>query len=151
PRRAVQYVASTRYAVAEGVLVVAGYTALAVATTWPLAAHLGGALPGTFPNDAAGGAAWLEQLHKEDGFHLLGFSHHTLTAAPFGWNQGNALNFQWLLPFYPAYLVAGWFGGLVAVNLVTLSGLVLSAAAMYLLVRWLGCGALIAAWSGLVY
>ena len=33
-----------------------GYALLAVVVTWPLALHLGSALPGTFPNDGTGGA-----------------------------------------------------------------------------------------------
>src|SRR5581483_2707874 len=63
----------------------------------------------------------------------------------------NALNFQWLWPYYPTYLLAGAVGELAAFNLCILAGLVLSAAAMYLLVRWLGCGRPAAAWSGLAY
>jgi hypothetical protein len=142
---------SVRAVVLETIAVLVGYSIAALAVTWPLAADIRNRLLGPFPGDAGGGAAWYDQLHVEGGYHLLGTTHHTLTGAPLGWAQGNALNFQWLLPNYPGYLVAGPLGGTAALNLVILSGLVLSGAAMYLLVRWLGCGRLVAGWAGLVF
>ena len=42
-------------------------------------------------------------------------------------------------------------GAVAAYNLVLLAGYVLSGAAMYALVRYLGCGRLVASWAGLVY
>jgi len=127
------------------------YALCSLVATWPLGLHLGDRLPGSFPNDGAGGAAWLWQLQHDGGFRLLGSTHHALTGAPLGWDQGNVLNFQWLLPFYPGYLLSQAFGATVALNLVSLSGLVLSGVAMYALVRYLGCGRIAAAWAGLVY
>jgi hypothetical protein len=144
-------IAAARGAVLEGLAAVAGYAILAVAVTWPLAPHLQDRLLGRFPNDGAGGAAWYDLLHREGGYHLFGVTHHTMTGAPLGWEQGNALNFQWLLPNYPGYLLADLVGGTAALNLVILAGLTLSGAAMYLLVRWLGCERLVAAWAGLVF
>jgi hypothetical protein len=102
-------------------------------------------------SDAPGTIGWLYWLAHEDGYHLFGSTHHTLTGAPFGWDQTNGLNIQWLIPYYPAYLWTKVIGPVGAQNLVLLSGFVLSGAAMYLLVRCLGCGRLAAAWAGLVY
>ncbi len=150
-RLGVSTIVRRRALLVEAGLVLVGYSVLAALVTWPLALHLGSAMPGPFPSDGAGGAAWLGQLQGEDGYRLLGTTHHTLTGAPLGWDQGNALNFQWLVPYYPAYLVSGLVGEVAALNLVTLSGLVLSAASMYLLTRYLGCGRLASAWAGLVF
>jgi O-antigen/teichoic acid export membrane protein len=147
----VSAVVGARRGIREGVLAVAGYALVAVAATWPLSVGLGSRIPGIFPNDGAGGAGWFWRLHQEGGYRLLGVTHHTLTGAPLGWDQGNMLNFQWLLPDYPGYLVAGLFGGVVALNVVTLSGLALSGGAMYWLTRWLGCGRLVSAWAGFVF
>src|SRR5205823_2068151 len=77
--------------------------------------------------------------------------HHTLSGAPFGWDQTNALNMQTFLAYYPAYLLAHVVGDIAAFNLVTLAGYVLSGATMYLLVRYLGCARLVAAWAALAY
>ncbi|MGZ4461843.1 MAG: hypothetical protein ACXVZP_03300 [Gaiellaceae bacterium] len=135
----------------ETLAVLAGSTALTILVTWPLVADINGRLLGTFASDAPGGIAWLWQRHLEGGYHLFGTTHHTLTGAPLGWDQGNGLNLQWFLPYFPAYLLSGPLGPIATFNLVTFTGFVLSGSAMYLLVRWLGCGRLVAAWSGLVF
>lgn len=116
--------------------------------------HLVGALGTTLlepGSDAPGAVGWLWAVPHEGGYHLLGSTHHTMTGAPFGWDDTNALNIQWLIPYYPAYLLTKAFGALAAYNLIILSGYVLSGAAMYLLVRYLGCRPLVAGWAGLVY
>jgi hypothetical protein len=102
-------------------------------------------------SDAPATIGWLYGLQHEGGYHLFGATHHTVTGAPFGWDESNALNIQWLIPYYPAYLLTKFIGPLGAHNVVLLSGYVLSGASMYLLVRYLGCGRLVAAWAGLVY
>ena len=45
-------------------------------------------------------------------------THHTLTGAPFGWDQTNALNIQVFLPYYPTYLMAHVVGDVAAFNLI---------------------------------
>ncbi len=135
----------------EGLIVLLVATAFVCLLFWPVAAGLGGTVIGSPGGDSAGGIAWLWQLQREGGFHLFGTTHHTLTSAPFGWDEGNGLNVQWLLPYYPAYLATKVVGEVAAYNLVLLSGYVLSGAAMYLLARYLGCARLVAAWAGLVY
>jgi O-antigen/teichoic acid export membrane protein len=150
-RRATARVVAARGAVLEAAVALSGYSLLAVAATWPLARDLGGSLPGSLPNDGGGTAAWLWQLRHEDGYRLLGTVHHTLTGAPLGWDQGNALNFQWLLPYYPMHVLAGVIGDVAALNVCALAGLALSGAAMYALARYVGCGPLVSGWAGLVY
>ena len=102
-------------------------------------------------SDVPGTIGWLYALQHEGGYHLFGTTHHTLTGAPFGWDESNGLNINWLIPYYPAYLLTKVAGPVGAYNIVLLAGYVLSGAAMYLLVRYLRCGRLVAAWAGLVY
>lgn len=143
------WVVARRAALAEAGIVLAGAAVVAVAATWPLAAHLGtGVLGG---GDAYGAVAWLWRISEEGGYRVVGSTHSTLTGAPFGFDQGNGVNLQWLLPFFPAHLLSGIVGDVVAYNLVVLSGITLSGAAMYALVRGLGGRPVAAAWGGIAY
>jgi O-antigen/teichoic acid export membrane protein len=140
-----------RRTVIEGGLVLAGAAAVASIATWPLVTDLGSAFLGTEGSDASGGVAWLWRLQHESGYHLFGTAKHVLTGAPFGWEEGNGLNLNWLIPYYPAYLATKVVGPVAAYNLVVLSGYALSGATMYLLCRYLGCTQPVAAWAGFVY
>ncbi|MBA2642183.1 MAG: hypothetical protein H0U82_04560, partial [Actinobacteria bacterium] len=143
--------ARVRRVAVEALLVLGGATAVVCVLFWPVVAHLGSTIVGNPGSDSTASVAWLWRLENESGFHLLGSTHHTLTGAPFGWDEGNGLNLQWLLPYYPTYLVATLVGAVAAYNIALLSGYVLSGAAMYLLARYLGCNVLVSAWAGLVY
>jgi O-antigen/teichoic acid export membrane protein len=132
-------------------LVLLGATAFVSALMWPVVVHLGSTITGSLGSDSTGSVAWFWTLQHESGFHVLGTTHHTFSGAPFGWNEGNGLNIQWLLPYYPAYLATKLFGAVAAYNLVTLAGYVLSGASMYLLTRYLGCARPVAVWAGLVF
>ena len=134
----------------EAALVLAGTTAFVCVLFAPVVIHLGSTIVGTLGADATGSVAWFWQARHESGFHLLGLTHHTLTGAPFGWNETNALNLQVFLPYYPTYLLAHVVGDIAAYNLTLLAGYVLSGATMYSLVRYLGCARLVAAWAALV-
>src|SRR6185503_8628702 len=134
----------------EGALVVIGAVAAASLLTWPLVPNLGSAFMGSIGADASAGIWWFWHLNQEGGYHLFGQTHHVLQGAPFGYRESNALNLQWLLPYYPAYLATAVVGEVAAYNLVVLGGFVLSAIAMYVLVRSLGASPLVAAWAGLV-
>lgn len=136
--------------VAEWIAVSLGAIGLAVALTWPVALHMGDRIFG-YPGDSTGTIAGLWELAHNGGFHLLGSHQNTLTGAPFGWQQGNGINVTSALVFYPAYLTATIGQEVAGYNLVILSGLALSALAMYALVRRLGMSVLVAAWAGLVY
>ncbi|MEP6893394.1 MAG: hypothetical protein ABI927_06395, partial [Gaiellaceae bacterium] len=144
-------VAGLRAALPEATLVLLGTTAFVCALFFPVVVHLASTIIGSPGTDSTGAIAGLWQTRHESGFHLLGITHHTLTGAPFGWDETNALNMQTLLAYYPAYLAAHVVGDVAAFNLVTLAGYVLSGAAMYLLVRYLGCTPLVSAWAALVY
>ena len=140
-----------RRALLEGALVLAGATAFVCVLFWPVVAHLGSTVVGTPGSDSTGSVAWFWRALHESGFHLLGTTHHTLTGAPFGWDEGNGLNAQWLWPYYPTYLVATLVGEVAAYNLALLSGFVLSAATMYALARYLGSSAAVSAWAAVVF
>ena len=135
----------------ETSLVLLGATALVCALMWPVVDHLGSTITGSIGSDSTGSVSWLWTLQHETGYHILGTTHHTMSGAPLGWDEGNGLNIQWFLPYYPAYLATRLFGAVAAYNLVTLAGYVLSGASMYALTRYLGCARLVAVWAGLVF
>jgi O-antigen/teichoic acid export membrane protein len=139
-----------RVAVETG-LVLFGATVLVCALMWPIVEHLSSTIIGTPGSDSTGSVAFFWTLQHESGFHLLGTTHHTLSGAPFGWDEGNGLNVQWFLPYYPAYLATKLFGAVAAYNLITLVGYVVSGATMYLLARYLRCSRLVAVWSAIVF
>ena len=143
--------ARVRRVAVETMLVLLGATAFVCALMWPLVAHLSSTIVGSPGSDATGSVSFLWTLQHESGFHLLGTTHHTFSGAPIGWDEGNGLNIQWSLPYYPAYLATKLFGPVAAYNLITLAGYVLSGAAMYLLARYLRCNRLVAAWAGMVF
>ena len=128
-------------------LVLLGATLFVCALMWPIVRHFSSTIIGSPGSDSTGSVSFLWTLQHESGYHLLGNTHHTLSGAPFGWDQGNGLNIQWSLPYYPAYLATKLFGAVAAYNLVTLAGYVLSGASMYLLVRYLRCSRLVATWA----
>jgi hypothetical protein len=134
----------------EGVVVVLVATAVVCALFWRMVTAFDSTLLEP-ASDVPGTIGWLYALQHEGGYHLFGTTHHTLTGAPFGWDESNGLNINWLIPYYPAYLLTKAAGPVGAYNIVLLAGYVLSGAAMYLLVRYLGCARLVAAWAGLVY
>jgi O-antigen/teichoic acid export membrane protein len=135
----------------EGTAVLVGATAFVCLLFRHVVVHLGSTVIGTLGSDSTGSVWWFWQLNHESGYHLLGTTHHTLTGAPIGWNEGNGLNLQWLLPYYPGYLATKVVGEVAAFNLVVLSGYVLSGIVMYAVARYLGCARLVSAWAALVY
>ncbi|MDX6407396.1 MAG: hypothetical protein QOE13_467 [Gaiellaceae bacterium] len=139
-----------RVAVETG-LVLLGTTLFVCALMWPVVRHFNSTIIGSLGSDSTGSVSFLWTLQHESGYHLLGNTHHTLSGAPFGWDQGNGLNIQWSLPYYPAYLATKVFGAVAAYNLVTLAGYVLSGASMYLLVRYLRCSRLVATWAAVAF
>jgi O-antigen/teichoic acid export membrane protein len=144
-------VAPLRRVLPEVGLVLVGTTAFVSVLFWRLVSHIGSTILGTPGSDSTGGVAFFWELRHEGGYHILGITHHTMTAAPFGFDATNAITVQLLLPYYPTYLAARLVGDIVALNLTTLAGYALSGATMYLLVRYLGCARLVSAWAALVY
>jgi hypothetical protein len=134
----------------EAVAVVGAAAALACAVTWPLILHVNDHIFG-LGGDSTGTIAGLRIMADEMGYDIIGTSHMLVSGAPFGWEQGNGINIQSALVFFPAYVVSEVAGAVLAYNLVVLSGLVLSGLAMYVLVRRLRVHPLVAAWAGLAY
>jgi O-antigen/teichoic acid export membrane protein len=140
-----------RPAVPEAVAVLFGTTLFVCVLFWPFVRHLRSTIAGSPGSDATATVATIWELKREGGYHLLGITHHTLSGAPFGWDSTNALNMQTFLAYYPTYLSSKLVGAITAFNLTTLAGYVLSGVTMYLLVRYLGCGRLVAAWAALAF
>jgi O-antigen/teichoic acid export membrane protein len=141
-----------RRAALEGLLVVGGAIVFVCALFLPVVGHIGSTIVGRPGSDSTGSVwAFWRLEHEGGGYHLFGTTHHTLTGAPFGWDEGNGLNVQWLLPYYPTSLVTKLVGEVSAYNFTLLAGYVLSAVTMYALVRYLGCSMAVSAWAALVY
>jgi hypothetical protein len=141
----------TRSLILEGAVVLVGTTVFVLVLMLPVVVHLGSTVFGSPAGDSSAAIASLWQMQHEGGFHLFGAIHHTLTGAPFGWNEDNGRNLQWLLPYYPAYLGTKAIGELAAFNVVILLGFVLSGVSMYALTRYLGCARLVSAWAAVAY
>jgi O-antigen/teichoic acid export membrane protein len=150
-RHVAQALARVRPALPETAAVLVGTTVFVCTLLWPFVRHLRSTITGSPGSDATATVATIWELKREGGYHLLGITHHTLSGAPFGWDSTNALNMQTFLAYYPTYLAAKTVGAITAFNLTTIAGYVLSGAAMYFLVRYLGCRRLVAAWAALVY
>ncbi|MGE5689691.1 MAG: hypothetical protein ACM33B_03960 [Pseudomonadota bacterium] len=135
----------------EAGAVLVGVTAFVAVLFWPIVSRLGSATVGDEGTDSAGGIAVFWEQTREGGYHVFGSTRHVLTGAPVGWLEANGLHLQSLLPYYPGYLLTKVVGAVAAFNLVVLAGYVLSAVAMYALVRYLGTGRLVASWAALVY
>jgi hypothetical protein len=143
-------VASYLTPVVEGIAALGAAFVLSVFLTWPLLLEFGDHIFG-LGGDSTGGMAGFRQWADEIGYHISGVSHLASVGAPFGYDQGNGVNLQSAFVFFPAYVITEVADEIVAYNIVVISGLVLSGAAMYWLVRWLGCARLVAAWAGLVF
>jgi hypothetical protein len=136
--------------VLEGVAALLAAFAFSVFLTWPLLREFGDHIYG-LGGDSTGSMAGFRLWAEEIGYRITGSSHVASAGAPFGYDQGNGVNLQSAFVFFPAYLITEAATEIVAYNVAVLSGLVLSGAVMYWLVRWLGCGPFIAAWSGLAF
>ncbi len=133
---------------AEAFLVCGAYLALALAITWPLCLHLATRIPG--------GGTWADPTGYYIDFWDL--SHHALPFAgtfvdtavnvPFGRPQLASAFLEQIVSYGPAVVIAHFWSTAAGESIVAFMGLVSSAAAMYLLVRWLGGGRLAAGWAG---
>ena len=147
--------AARRLSVGRGLLleslgVVTALTALAVYLTWPVALNFNGSIFG-LGGDSTGTIAWLRSLAEAGGFHITGTREVDNVGAPFGVEYANGVNVQWAFVFFPAYVTTELTSAVVAYNIAIFSGLVLSGACMYWLVRRLGGGWPAASWAALVF
>jgi len=131
----------------EAVLVVAGFTLLAVLVTWPAAAHANSILPTQgIPWDPAG-FTWDLWQRLQDGLPLFGTGSTDLIP-PFTIEYPAAFNLVQLAFYGPAVAIAAVSTPVFAMNVMIISGIAFSGMAMYALVRWLGCGPGVSTWAG---
>jgi hypothetical protein len=135
----------------ETLLVLTGFGILAVAMTWPLAAEFSTRITGHGSGGDAAGYVWEWWNSADTGLRLWGRDVYENLSAPFGREYPGAINAATLVSIGPATLVSEVASPIAADNVVVLSGVALSGASMYLLVRWLGAGRWVAAWGGLAF
>ena len=140
-----------RWAVIEPILVVVGFTLLAIIVTWPVAAHMGTVIPSPGIAWDPAGYIWDFWQRAHDGMPLWGDSTTSMISVPFGRTYPAAADATQLVSYGPAWLITHVAGPVVAYNVVIISGLALSGMAMYGLIRWLGTGPGISAWAGGAY
>lgn len=141
--------ALSRRALAETAIVLTGFALLAIVITWPLATHFGTRITSDGIGWDPAGYVWDFWANARDGLQLWGSSRRELLSAPFGTSLSASANTTLLTTIGPAWIVAKLAGPVVAYNVTVLAGLTLSASSAYLLVRWLGLGAMPAAWAGI--
>jgi hypothetical protein len=134
----------------ETALVLAAFSALAIVVTWPLADHFTSRIVG-FPGNDQLGYQFDFWYVANNGVPILRDAVQDMVGAPFGRVSPALANLTLLGTLLPAALLTKLFSTIVAYNVLTLAGLVLSGGSMYLLVRWLGLGRGAAAWAGLAY
>lgn len=126
----------------------AGYTILTIVLTWPVLLNFQSEIPGVTNGGDRSGYVWDFWLHAREGLALWGSDVQDAVGAPFGRTSPASANVTLFMTLGPGWLVTSLAGPVVAYNVTVFAGLVLSASAMYLLIRWLGLGATAAAWSG---
>ena len=104
-----------------------------------------------YPGDSTGTIASLWAMANEHGFNVVGTTHIDFLGAPYGYEEDSSVNLTVASTIFPAYLLAELGHEVAAYNLIIISGLALSGAAMYWLVRYLGLGRLVAGWSAVVF
>ncbi len=129
-----------RAGVREGAIVVAAFSVLALVLTWPLAARFATQITSDGVGWDPAGYTWDFWDNAAHGLRLWGSGTREFISAPFGVPLPASANATLLVTLGPGLLVTWLAGPVVAYNVTVLSGLVLSSAAMYLLVRWLGLG-----------
>jgi hypothetical protein len=138
--------------IAIEVLVVLAATGLiSVLLTWPLATDIGSLLPGNGQSSDVTGYFWDVWNNHTNGMDLWGGSLQESLGYPFGRPGVGGANLTLLVFTGPTWLLANVMSVAAAINVVTLAGIALSGAAMYLLVRWLGLGRGPAAWAAVAY
>ena len=135
----------------EVLVVLAATGLIAVILTWPLATDIGGLVPGGGPSSDVTGYLWDVWNNRTNGLDLWGASIQESLGFPFGRPGVGGANLTLLVFTGPTWLLTSVVSATVAMNIVTLAGIALSGAAMYLLIRWLGLGRGPAAWAAVAY
>jgi hypothetical protein len=135
----------------EGYGVVFGFLVMAIVVTWPVFLHAESIVTGGGYGGDQVGYIWDYWYLGEFGVKLWGAGVQHEISAPFGREYAGGINATILTTLFPAWVAVKIAGPLFAYNVVVISGLTLSAAAMYWLVRWLGLGVAPAVWSGAAF
>ncbi len=131
--------------------VLGGYLLMAVVISWPLAANLGTDIAGGGGGGDQSGYLWDFWNISQHGLSLWGTDVQESISAPFGRESPGSVNVTLFTTLGPAWVVSTIWSPIVAYNVTVFLALTLSAAAMYLLVRWVGAGRWIAAWAGMAF
>ncbi len=132
-------------------LVLLAYTLLTIVITWPVILNFSSEIPGETSGGDRSGYVWDFWLHSREGLALWGADIQEAVAAPFGRTSPASAHVTLFVTLGPGWLVTSIAGPIVAYNVTVFSGLTLSGAAMYMLIRWLGLGRTSAAWSGAAF
>jgi hypothetical protein len=135
----------------ECLLVLCGSALLAVVLTWPLLLDLGSEVPGGGNGGDRSGYVYDVWFNERFGLNLWGMDLETAVSAPFGRDAPGSLNMLQITFLGPAWLVSLVAGPIVGVNVSVLLGMTLAAAAMYLLIRWIGAGVAPAIWAAVAF
>lgn len=147
-RRAAARAALARVPWWEVAGVLGGYLLMAVIISWPLAANMGHHIAGGGSGGDQSGYLWDFWNISEHGLSLWGTDLQETISAPFGRESPGSVNVTLLSTLGPAWVVASIWSPIVAYNVTVFLALTLSAAAMYMLARWVGAGRWIAGWAG---
>jgi hypothetical protein len=143
--------AALRATAIEALIVVVGFGALAIIATWPVSRDFSSWITAPVPGNDQLGYLFDFRYAAEHGLPVIRDYIQTDVAVPFGRPASAAANLTLLGTLLPAVLITKLAGAIAAYNVMTLTGLSLSGAAMYLLVRWLGLGRGPAVWAGAVF
>lgn len=124
----------------ETLMVTGAFTLLAIVVTWPVAANFTSEITSEGIGWDPAGYTWDLWFSAEHGLRLWGTSSREVLSAPFGAPLAASTNATLLVSLGPGWIVAHIAGPVAAYNVIVMSGLVLSSACAYLLVRWLGLG-----------
>lgn len=131
--------------------VLGGYLLMVVVISWPLAANFGTHIAGGGAGGDQSGYLWDFWNISTHGLSLWGTDLQESISAPFGRESPGSVNVTLFTTLGPAWVVSTIWSPIVAYNVTVFLALTLSAAAMYLLVRWVGAGRWIAAWAGMAF
>lgn len=129
-----------RRLVLESALVTTAFAFLALVLTWPLAARFGTEITSDGIGWDPAGYTWDLWFNAENGLRVWGDATREVLSAPFGAPLAASTNATLLVTLGPAWIITHIAGPVIAYNVSVLTGLVLSSATTYLLVRWLGLG-----------
>lgn len=131
--------------------VIIGFLVLAIVVTWPVLLHAGTIITGGGYGGDQTGYIWDYWYLDHFDLKLWGAGVQEIVSAPFGREYAGGINATILTSLVPAWIAVKVAGPVVAYNVVVISGLTLSSAAMYWLVRWLGLGVGASIWAGVAF